>query len=234
MKKLKLGIVTNKELAQWFGISASAFSKYKQDKLEELHAYADFELVGNKQFKVKIIKIYQDVYYKKGSESYETIKSKLNTTWSENGLDSCKRVCKQILEHTELSIAPATAYKYTIRSRNDLFGKPFQQGGPLGSCRYLWCKKNDDGTLRELSEEEEEIKARLIKKYFGDASEKQIIVQAMVEAGEISKNEAWDMLTSMTNMQGGNFLGFLKELQLAIGCKVIRGTMVERLPQSAF
>lgn len=233
MKTLKLGIVTNKELAQWFGISPSTFSKYKESKLRQLGAYADYQLVGNKQFKVKINKIYQDTYYKKGSEAYETIKGKLNDTWSETGLDSCKRVCKQILNQVSLDITPGTAYKYTLKSRNDLFGKPFQQAGTLGSCRYMWCKKNDEGRLEPLTQEEEKIKSELIKKYFGDASDKQIIVTAMVEAGEITKEQAWDILTSMTNMRGYNFVGFLRELQLTLGCKVIKGTMVERL-QSAF
>ena len=40
--------------------------------------------------------------------------------------------------------------------------------------------------MRFLSKEEEAIKAFLVKKYFGDVSDKQIIVQAMVEKGEIS------------------------------------------------
>ena len=41
--ELKLGIMTNKELATWFGIQPVTFSKNKQKKLEQLRAYADFE-----------------------------------------------------------------------------------------------------------------------------------------------------------------------------------------------
>jgi NAD(P)H-nitrite reductase large subunit len=74
-----------------------------------------------------------------------------------------------------------------------------------------------------------------MKKYFGDATEKQILVQGMVEAGEIKKEEAWDILTQMTNMRGVNFYTFLKELQETLGCKVIKGTMVNRIEKrSAF
>ncbi|MDV3427435.1 MAG: hypothetical protein LIR50_10275 [Bacillota bacterium] len=50
----------------------------------------------------------------------------------------------------------------------------------MGKCRYLWCKETEDGDLRQLTFEEEEIKQKLIKKYFGDATEKQILVQGMV------------------------------------------------------
>jgi len=60
-------------------------------------------------------------------------------------------------------------------------------------------------------------------------------VQGMVEAGEIKKEEAWDILTQMTNMKGVNFYTFLKELQEVLGCKVIKGTFVDRIEdRSAF
>ena len=79
-----------------------------------------------------------------------------------------------------------------------------------------------------LSEEEKKIKEDLQIKYFGDTTEKQILVKAMIEAGEISKEEAWSVLEEMTNMKNGNFLLFLGELQEKIGCKVVRGTLVQR------
>lgn len=234
--KLRIGVMTNQQLAAWFGVQPASFSVRKKEKLEELKAYADFEQIGNKQKKIKINKIYEEEYHKKGSQAFETIRNKLDETWSADGLDSCKRVCYEILETADLQIAESTAYNYTLKSRNDLYGKPFQTSGSLGNCKYVWCKQEQDGRLRYLNQNEEQIKQYLIKKYFGDATQKQIIVQGMVESGEISKEEAWDVLTQMTKMQGNNFLGFLKELQASIGCKVIRGTLVERfeLAKSAF
>lgn len=66
-------------------------------------------------------------------------------------------------------------------------------------------------------------------KYFGDATEKQVLVKAMVEAGEITTEEAWGILEEMTNMKGKtNFMGFLKELQGTLHCQVVRGTLVTR------
>lgn len=231
LKKLRLGILTNQELASWFGIKPGTFSAKKKEKLKQLEAYAEFEEVGNKQTKIKINKIYEQEYHKKGSQSYETIKAELPKVWSDTGLDSCKRVCYEILETTELNVTESTAYNYTLKSRNDLFGRPFQGGGSLGACRYVWCKQQDNGELRFLTEEQQEIKRILIAKYFGDASEKQIIVQGMIEAGEITEAEAWKVLSQMTNMKGDNFLSFLKELQKKIGCRVVRGTLVQRIQQ---
>ena len=47
----------------------------------------------------------------------------------------------------------------------------------------------------------------------------------MVESGEISKEEAWEVLEELTNMKGrGNFMAFMNELQNKLNCKVIRGT----------
>ena len=232
VKELELKVYTNKQLAEWFGITPSSLSKYKKKKLEELKAFADFEEVGNKQKKVKIIYIYQPVYCKQGSQNFKKIKRQVDEVWDDSGLDTCKRVSEKILEKNnyELAIADSTVYNYTLKSRNELYGKPFdQKGGMLGKCRYLWCKETEDGNLRELTLKEEEIKQKLIKKYFGDATEKQILVQGMVQAGEISKEEAWDVLTEMTNMKGVGFYTFLKELQEKIGCKVIKGTQVDRI-----
>lgn len=42
-KKLELKIYSNKELAEWFGITANSFSNQKEKKLKELRAFADFE-----------------------------------------------------------------------------------------------------------------------------------------------------------------------------------------------
>lgn len=231
-KQLELKVYTNNQLAEWFGITPSSLSKYKKKKLEELKAFADFEEVGKKQKKIKITYIYQPVYYKQGSQNFKKIQSQVDEVWDESGLDTCKRVSQKIIQNNNyaLAIAEGTVYNYTLKSRNVLYGKPFdQKGGKLGRCRYLWCKETENGDLRELTLEEEEIKQKLIKKYFGDATEKQILVQGMVQAGEISKEEAWDVLTEMTNMKGVGFYTFLRELQEKIGCKVIKGTQVDRI-----
>jgi len=42
-------------------------------------------------------------------------------------LDTCKRVSKKILEKNNhaLAIADTTVYHYTLKSRDELYGKPF-------------------------------------------------------------------------------------------------------------
>lgn len=151
--------------------------------------------------------------------------------WNASGLDSSKRVSLEIQHQLMLPLTPGTVYQYTLKSRNELYGRPYGEPGALGRCSYTWCKKIGDGRTADivyLTPEEEEIKQKLIRKYFGDVSEKQVIVKAMVESGEISKEEAWDVLEELTSMKGrGNFMAFLAELQETLNCMVIRGTIIE-------
>lgn len=234
---LKEGKISNKELAEWFGISANSFSKNKTKKLEELNFFAKYHI--DEKNHIIIDEVINDSYNKLGSENYRKIKEKIDKVWNEDGLDSCSRVSEEIIEilteeDKNFKLLPSTVYSYTREGRNELYGKPFMEGGQLGSCIYLWCKKNKDGSYSQLTEEESKIKKDLQTKYFGDTTEKQILVKAMVTAGEITKEEAWDVLEEMTNMRTGNFMGFLNELQSALNCQVVRGTLVTRLEQSVF
>ena len=50
----------------------------------------------------------------------------------------------------------------------------------------------------------------------------------MIENGEINKEDAWDVLSALTNMTGSSFTVFLHELEEKIGSKVTKVTYVER------
>lgn len=224
--ELKLGKITNKELAEWMGITANTFNKSKEKYLRELENFANFHIEGKK---VVIDKIINPIFSKQGSKAYQMVRDKVDDFWSPTGLDSCKNVSNQIVEYygDRLPVGKNTAYDYTRKGRNELYGVPFEAGGKLGKCVYTWCKKEGENLI-PLTEEEQKIKELLIKKYFGNTTEKQILIAGMVEMGEIKKEEAWDILSELTNMKGNNFLLFLGELQEKIGCKVVRGTLVQR------
>lgn len=235
--KLTVGKKTNKDLAMWFGLKENSFRSHKAEKLEELKKFANYY---EEKGKVIITEVFIEEYSKNASENYQLICNNLDEVWSKDGLDSCSNVANKMYKElkNEIEIKPSTVYKYAIWSRNELYGKPFQEPGTLGSCIYLWCKKieNEDGvSYQMLTAEEEKIKKELIRKYFGDTTEKQIIVKGMVETGEIKKEEAWEVLESFTGMDNNSaFLLFLGELQAKIGCQVIKGTLVNRNFISAF
>lgn len=226
-------LYTNKELAVWFGISASTFSKNKDKKLEELKRFADYELIGEKTKKVKINEVFIPYYSKSGSIAYQAVRNEIDSSWNKDGLDSCARVKYEVKKKlpAEIKISDSTIYDYTIKGRNELYGRPFMEAGLLGKCEYIWCKKEGeegDAKYSLFTPEEKQIKDELVKKYFGNTTEKQIIVKKMVSDGEISREEAWGILEELTNMKDGNFLAFLGELQAKLGCQVVKGTWVER------
>lgn len=227
--ELKEGIMTNEELAEWFGVKLTSFKNTKRKKLEELKLFADFY---EEKGKIIITEIYEPIYQKQQGKTKQMVISKIDQVWSEDGLDSCSRVGNKICELLEkegIVRKPNTVIAYTRQGRNELYGIPFMNEGKIGKCIYIWCKRDPKtGEYSLLTEKEQVIKQNLQTKYFGDATEKQILVKGMVEAGEIRKEDAWDVLEEMTNMRTGNFMMFLKEIQEALHCQVIRGTLVER------
>lgn len=232
MIELTIGKKTGKELAEWFGIEYNSFKNRKAKKLEELKLFADFY---EEKGKVIITKVIEPVYQKGMANVKRKVIEKIDEVWSADGLDSCQRVGEKILvalqeENKDFNRAVGTIVKYTREGRNELYGLPFQGGGKIGNCIYIWCKRDPKtGEYSFLTEEEQKVKQELQTKYFGDATEKQILVKGMVEAGDITKEEAWGILEEMTNMNNKDvFMGFLREIQAKLHCQVIRGTYVER------
>jgi len=221
---------TGKQLAEWFDIKPESYKANKDRKLEELKIFADYELVGNKTKKVHIKTVYNPVYSKQGSESYQLTKSKVDEFWDESGLDTCSRVSKEIYKSEKnWKVQESTIYGYTLKSRDELYGKPWGEGGTLGHCIYQWSKKGEDGKLIPFTEEENKKKKELITKYFGDVTEKTLLVAAYVKAEKLDKEKGFDMLMEWTGMDNDEkFKMFLMELQEVVGTDVLKGTMVYR------
>ncbi len=181
MKELHLGVMKNKELAEWFGIKPASLRSNRANKLKELQLYAEFEDINGG---VNIKKILGELSYnKQGSKAKQIIKDVFDEEWSSNGIDTCRNVSRKIYTKykNELAIVESTTYDYTRLARNELYGKPFMDAGLLGQCKYLWCKQEqlEDGTvvLTEFTAEEQEIKQRLMKKYFATNEEKDILIR---------------------------------------------------------
>lgn len=70
MIELKEGKITNKDLAEWFGIKPMTLSKNKEKKLKELEAFAEFY---EDKGKIVITKILNPIYTKQASKSKDII-----------------------------------------------------------------------------------------------------------------------------------------------------------------
>lgn len=223
-------LYTNNQIAEWFGLKAKKFSnkEQKERKLEQLKIFADYELVGDKTKKIYIKEVYNPIYSKLGSRNQQIINDIYESYWSENGrgLDTCERVGTAIYKDNRTSLTYKSTVNYVGRSKRKDFGKNYMNAGLKGHSIYAWGKYIQDGEeikLIPLTKEQEEIKNKLIKKYFGDTTDKQIFVQGMVDNGEISKEQAWDVLDELTNMSY-NFKAFKADFEVAINSAVGRGT----------
>lgn len=253
MKLEENKIYTGKELAEWFGVQYSTFKNTKEKKLEELKYFADYELVGNKTKKYKIIKVYNPVYMKSVQANYGIIREKVDREWDSEGLDTCSRVSQAIYESQEYwPIAPGTMYNYTCRSRNELFGDPkTKEEGLEGYCEYEFAKQvKDSDRLTPFTLEEKAIEYEIMDKYYGAKSEEErkqqdlelieqtLLINARIEADSKYMTEdevvqaqsaAWRQFVKKKKLNSRTvFLQFLTELETRIHCKVVRGTRVYR------
>jgi len=235
IEELRLGFIKTQELAEWFQISYSTFRKKKDQKIEELKLYAEFEEVYGGVNILKIIDDGNKKYTKESRRNYEIVKSSFDQEWSNNGIDSCANVAVKIYDKhkNELTITDKTTEKYALRARTELYGKPFVSVGELGSCSYLWCRREFDEKTNtiiytEFTDEEQAIKKELMKKYFSTDVEKEVMVAEMVNSGEITKAEAYDVLCEMKNLNNRGFMAFKSELELQLGCSVVKATLLDR------
>lgn len=234
MQKLRLGRATTKELADWFGISYGTFRNNKAQRLDELKLYCEYEEIYGGVNITKILDTAHLEYTPASKKNYELIKTAFTEEWSSNGIDTCSNVAIKIYDKhkNELTIQDTTTYNYALKSRTELFGIPFVSIGSLGSCIYLWCKKEvaQDGTIiyTQFNDEEEQIRKDLMRKFFSTDIDKEIFIAQMVETGEITKAQAYDALCEMKNLTKVGYTGFLKELKDAIGCDVSKATLLFR------
>ena len=211
---LELKLYSNADLAIWFGIKTNSFTSHKEQKLEELKEYADFEI---KKAKVLITKI-KKPFYIKGSPSAKKIHDEFFNLWNADGYDTCANVGKKAIARypNEVTVREETAAKYATLARDEYVGKPFGAPGKKGYCEYEPCKKNADGTYTPFTEEEKAINKKLLIKYFSTASEKTIYINDMIKSGEIDKAEAWDEYNRIIDYDK-NFNAYIAELTTAIG-----------------
>lgn len=228
--ELTEGRWTNKDLAEWFGIQPDSFKVNKPRKLEELEEYADFHLEKNK---VIIDKVYIPVYSKKKSNPYRIIKDNFDGAWSENHLDTCSRVSRQIYnEHiSDIGITNSTAYTYTLRVKNEFYGKAMKYSGTRGQCYYLIGKQEGDGVNARysfLTQEEEEIKKEVLKKYYGSSDEKMAILDTILLEKEMSPEEFVEAYQQIMGDPSIRYKAFRDEFSERIGAKIARVTYLEK------
>ena len=228
--ELKLGKMTTKELAEWFGMSYGAFRNAKKKKMEELENFCCYEEIYGG---LEVTAIINPTYTKNSQkireiyqQGFEELRQPIDTVSNIN-----EKIYDKYHENLPSLSSAASGYHYAIEVRNANYGIPFKDVGSLGRCYYLWCKvENCDGQdfYIQFNEEEEKIKKNLLKQYFGTDEEKDILIAQMVDAGEITEAEAYRLTREYRGLNNKGFMGFLRELERQVGSKVVKATKFEK------
>lgn len=190
MEELKLGKITLKDLASWFGISYGSIRNKREKYFQELEEYANFKATNRGG--VEIIAIYIPVYVKKDN-NYQQIKKQVPIAWDKSGLDLKKNVAQKLYSKEEFNIKYSTVYSYVCKASNELYGKPSSlEGGEIGNCHWVLCAKDQNtGKLRWFTYEESQQKQELRAKYFNERNQEEKKKQEIRESLklQLKKNE---------------------------------------------
>jgi curved DNA-binding protein CbpA len=162
--ELKIGKMTNKELAEWFDIKPDTMTRHKKKKLEELKSYADFtEIRGG----VEITCIRKLTYNKKDSQirqiyeqGFEEVRQPIDTVSNINN-----QIYEKYYEQLPTLSSAQSGYHYAIEVRNEKYGIPFKEHGTKGCCYYCWCKQEiDENNISPYLRNAREIKEWMVEK----------------------------------------------------------------------
>lgn len=224
METLKLGRMTNDELANWFDVQPETLRKKRANYITKLEEYCEFE---NLRGAVNITKIYNDIYIKRNSKAYQYYLDNLPKVWHFNQIETCSRVAAELFK-PENNIKESTGEKYTIAARDEIIGKPTDHTN--SHCYYCLAKlyrgaEKKDNRYEPLTEQDEQIMTELYNKYYGtkDQVKKRMLTLEKVRHNEISKEEAYDIMFNEKD-----YKSYIEKLSAALGCDwVVRGTYVD-------
>lgn len=179
--KLKLGKMTSKELAAWFGVKSTTYSHNISSFLEKLAPYAQFtKIYGG----VIIEEIFIETYNKDLIRSLD----KIFVDEVINANDKLSTISGIVRKYESKipGVSQSALRKQFTESRDKLFGKTrseeIKTRGIVGSREYVWAIKiNDHNKYRFLTPKEEELFDALIVSVYGKLDADKVKGAAMLE-----------------------------------------------------
>ena len=191
-KELKLGVMTDKELAEWCDKNLDGFKKNRSRWLKtQFSKYAEYTLAG--RGKINITKIINPVYSASGKKEVAT---KFDEFWG-NGTDriDTNANCWRKMRNSMIAqLSDSTGQNYVGQIKRQDYGiaaHKNQRNGEKGYCRYVFCKVID-GNGYFFDEEELRIKKELEQKYLCSHAKYAYMQQALYEdykQGGLTKEE---------------------------------------------
>lgn len=207
-------------LAEWANVSMQYLSKNKTKWCDKnLSSYAEYELVRGG---VNILTVY-DPYY--ANPVRQQIKELFPKVWGGEGhrIDTCKNAASKMerkIKHKK--VESSTIYSYLCQEKRELYGVPKKRGGKMGSCRFVMCKFVGEQP-EPFTEQEEEVRQRLMKQYLQTTEDQVITMRGAKESlarNEITKEEYEEIInnTLETDVGWDKFIeAFEKECNITTG-----------------
>lgn len=230
MDELKLGRMTNAELAEWFGIKKKTYEDNRQKKLKELEYYAEFETCWGG---VNITSIDMSVYRK--NRRYLLVKENIIDTWEDQELDMVSARSKRLYDSVhrrDSTISLETCARYASKGRKEDYGLVGSlKGGKKGNCKYELCKYID-GQCFPFTDAELQIKKDIFKEITKETEEankaikeEEILITAAYKEGKMTSEEYAEVMESNISASF-NYNLYLARLESVLNCDVRRATKV--------
>ena len=208
-----------KELAEWKGISPTTFSNSKKKHLKELEAYCNFEDLGRKG--IRILDVKWPIFLGKAKTIVE---NDFMEAWQDNP-NSLKNAAHYIYKKNEpiLTVKEQTVYQYTCNVKREWFGIPKKCRGVKGHCNWVYAVVDkENGKFRYLTEEEQEIKNKMIKEFFCDTITPRQLeevkgLQESFKLGEITSEEYIQLSEETMHTTEADWAEFDAKFMTAIG-----------------
>ena len=208
-----------KELAEWKGITPGAFSNKRERHLKELEAYCNFEDLGRKG--IRILDVKWPIFLGKAKTIVE---NDFMEAWQDNP-NSLKNAAHYIYIKNEpvLTVKEQTVYQYTCNVKREWFGIPKKCRGVKGHCNWVYAVVDkENGKFRYLTEEEQEIKNKMIKEFFCDTITPRQLeevkgLQESLKLGEITSEEYIQLSEETMHTTAADWEEFDVKFMTAIG-----------------
>lgn len=221
MSELQQRFMTTAEIAEWAGITPTNLEKNKKRWCDKnLGKYADYEL---KRGGVLIKEIYEPIFLGSG---YKEVQNKYEDYFGHDNIkaDTAKNCWNKLGPHMNNKIADTTGINYVGKARRQDYGtarKTSLRSGSKGRCHFVFGKIID-GEFYFFTEEEQQIKKELSKKYFSDlktdAIEDQQALNWALKHKEISVEEYAIQMQEILDREV-NWIDFQMEFEKQINAK---------------
>lgn len=207
------------ELAEWKSITPKTFSNNRKKYLEELKYYCDFEDLGKAGIKITKVKIPEYL-----GKAKTIVKKDFMEAWQDNP-NSLKNAAHYIYKKNEpiLTVKEQTVYQYTCNVKREWFGIPKKCRGVKGHCNWVYAVVDkENGKFRYLTEEEQEIKNKMIKEFFCDTITPRQLeevkgLQESLKLGEITSEEYIQLSEETMHTTAADWAEFDVKFMTAIG-----------------